>query len=262
VAAVVSFFLPALLTIPSESLSAFLPSGRGSSAAAAALMLRHDYGGVFLYRATHLWARLWPAFFSDQLLALLFVGFIVARSRFFERLETHRALVRRVFFISAALAVAGIVYAALIGRFVNSIPGGWHPYAVALLAFRGYVLAAAYVSAFLILWQSGGWAQRALVALAPIGRMALTCYVAVPILSFVFFGATDTFQQVGAFTGVVTGVLVYAGLLVTAHWWFGQFHLGPLERIWRSATYGRRQAMRCVEAARRLLASPEQGLVN
>ena len=50
------------------------------------------------------------------------------------------------------------------------------------------------------------------------------------------------FGRVGAATGVAMAVTLYAGQLVVSRWWLARLGEGPVERVWRRLTYGRRQA--------------------
>jgi len=85
--------------------------------------------------------------------------------------------------------------------------------------------------------------------LAAVGRMALTCYLLESVLAGLIFygyglglaGRLDRFEQ----QLVVLGV--WALLLVIAPWWLARYRFGPVEWVWRSLTYWKRQPMRRVQ---------------
>ena len=76
-------------------------------------------------------------------------------------------------------------------------------------------------------------------ALAPVGRMALTNYLMQTLIcttifyghGFAMFGRVDRLQQLG----IVAGVWVFQ--IIFSKWWMSRFRIGPLEYLWRTATY-------------------------
>ena len=100
-----------------------------------------------------------------------------------------------------------------------------------------------YFFDFLVLWSRAGRSQQWLAQVTPAGRMAVPWYLSVPVIAHLIFVLTGAYQQVGALTGTLIGIGVFLAMLVTSHWWFGPFQSGPVEWLWRSLTYGRRQLM-------------------
>jgi len=82
--------------------------------------------------------------------------------------------------------------------------------------------------------------------LAATGRMALTNYIAQSLIcTLVFYGhGLGLFERVAApgRMGMVFGI--WALQLLWSPWWLKRFRFGPLEWLWRSATYMKRQPMR------------------
>ena len=114
------------------------------------------------------------------------------------------------------------------------------------LFFLGqYVLAAGYLGVIVLMLGSDKWVAR-LRRLAPMGRMALTNYIMQTlILSLMFHGyAGGLWGQVPRAPQMllVVSIVVFQGLLST--WWLRRFRFGPLEWLWRSATYRSMQPMR------------------
>ena len=81
---------------------------------------------------------------------------------------------------------------------------------------------------------------------APLGRMAFTNYVVQSvILGWIFYGyGLGFFGRMSAANCFVVVVLIYAAQIVFSIWWLRRFRFGPLEWLWRSLMYGRRQPLR------------------
>lgn len=82
-------------------------------------------------------------------------------------------------------------------------------------------------------------ARAALQWLAPMGRMALTQYIAQSLVcTWVFYGyGLGHFEQMPRATQLPFALGVFAVQLVASHWWLRHFRFGPLEWVWRALTY-------------------------
>ena len=102
-----------------------------------------------------------------------------------------------------------------------------------------------YVGLVMLLARSGrpGAVQARLAA---VGRMALTNYIAQSVLcSLIFYGhGLDLFERVGSVECVGIVVAIWTAQLAWSPWWLARFRFGPLEWLWRTLSYGRRQPMR------------------
>jgi uncharacterized protein len=81
-----------------------------------------------------------------------------------------------------------------------------------------------------------GWA-------APVGRMALTNYLAQSLIfGWMFYGyGFGLFGQLGAATTLAIGIAVYVAQVFFS--WLGKYRCGPVEWLWRTLMYGVRQPM-------------------
>ena len=87
--------------------------------------------------------------------------------------------------------------------------------------------------------------QKMLARFAAVGRMALTNYLLHSIiLTTVFYGfGFGLYGQVPRFWQMWIVVAVIALQLLISPWWLSQYRFGPVEWLWRSLSYGKRQPM-------------------
>lgn len=117
--------------------------------------------------------------------------------------------------------------------------------AITVLAWSGPLLAAGYAATLMRAFDAPRWRRR-LVILAPVGRTALTNYVLQTIVCKALMSshALGHFGPVRPPLGLFLTVLVFALQVAASHWWLQRFRFGPLEWLWRSLTYARRQPLR------------------
>ncbi|WP_224489986.1 DUF418 domain-containing protein [Robertkochia flava] len=188
----------------------------------------------------------WRNFIPDMPVTLFFsfgnivLGYALARMKFFAPGSQHLKKVKR--YLVAAGLVLGLpfnyaLYLVFSGKLELELPLLWIPFAVCagilLLSFT-----------YMILFQ-WGYATRAgqkiLQVFEPVGRMALTNYIAQSVIYLVFFfHVLPWFQLYGKLTFAQTwivGVLFFALQVVFSKFWLRRFKQGPLEFIWKSLAY-------------------------
>lgn len=89
-------------------------------------------------------------------------------------------------------------------------------------------------------------ARRLLAPFAAVGRMAFTNYILHSVIfSVIFLGyGFAFFGRMGAASALLLVALVYFFQAIFSTFWLRRFQFGPLEWLWRTITYGRRQPMR------------------
>ena len=91
-----------------------------------------------------------------------------------------------------------------------------------------------------------GRARRWLAWFAPAGRMALSNYLAQSLLGTLFFHGYGLGQWGMGRGGQLVFVLALFGAqMLFSRWWLSRFRFGPLEWLWRAATYGRWPRLLC-----------------
>ena len=88
-------------------------------------------------------------------------------------------------------------------------------------------------------------ARRLLSAFGPLGRMAFTNYIAQSVVfGFIFFGyGLGLFGRLESAPTLLLGTGFYALQMVVSAWWLKRYRFGPLEWLWRTLMYGKRQPM-------------------
>ncbi len=107
------------------------------------------------------------------------------------------------------------------------------------------IVAFGHIGLVMMIIKSGVW-QRVMRRFAAVGRMALSNYLMHSvILTTVFYGygmglygTIPRFWQMGFVIGVITLQLFLST------WWLSRYRFGPVEWLWRSLTYWKRQPMR------------------
>lgn len=145
---------------------------------------------------------------------------------------------------SAAIALAFGTGAAQAGG-----EGRWL-FAVSLQQFVALPAALGILSALVLLWLRPAGA-RALSAIAPAGRMALTHYLLQSLLaSTLFYGyGFALWGRLGPAALLALALATFVLQVLASRWWLARYRFGPVEWLWRWATYGRRPPMRLGAAA-------------
>ena len=111
-------------------------------------------------------------------------------------------------------------------------------------------LALGYGAGLVVLMQ-GAPGRRLLAGLGDVGRMALTNYLMQSLVYlFIFYGfGLGLMRWGGALTCLAIAVPTFVLQIVFSRWWLARFRFGPLEWLWRSATYGAWQPFRRADVA-------------
>ncbi len=184
----------------------------------------------------------WGYQFFGQMGVTMLLGFVAGRRRIFQDLPEHLPLVRRVFrFALPAGLVCALAYASAVAL------GGDddEPTAAGVLVAVAYelnrpLLSLAYIAGLTLLSVDPAWRSR-LGPLASVGRMPLTNYLMQSVIvTTIFYGyGLGWFGRVGPALALAIDLPIYAAQVAYSHWWMARFRFGPLEWLWRAATYGR-----------------------
>lgn len=183
-------------------------------------------------------------FMGPRILGLFLIGAYLIRTDFFN--PSKARLHRRLVTLGLAVGIPCAAVAAT-GRLMTWNDGAMHIswllwqvfYAIGAILIPLMIISAAARLSDIASRSPGNTLARALHPLACTGRMALTNYLTQTLVAttvFYFYG----FGLFGTFSGLERAALVfgvYAAQLAISPLWLKHFSMGPMEWLWRSATY-------------------------
>ena len=196
-----------------------------------------SYAEMFAFLQQGACERMWEFVEGHRLpkvLGLFMIGYLMGKHRLYASLEELPLRRVLVFALSIGLPTS-LLYAcsATEGR-----PWGLTVHAL-LYAVSVIPMALAYVAivCLLFLHKNGATTWRWLSA--P-GRMALSCYIGQSVVGILMFyglglGLGTSF---GLVHGELTALAVFLFQILLCRLWLRYFRFGPLEWLWRLATYG------------------------
>ncbi|HMJ45964.1 MAG TPA: DUF418 domain-containing protein [Ferruginibacter sp.] len=200
-------------------------------------MLKYDLVGIF-YRYGDLifQSRAFKVF------GMFLIGLVIGRTKFYNKLRENRRLLW-------AIVIGGL----LIGLPANYITaelketGGYYRLTMNGLkqtvayAFSVVPLALAYSSLVALLYLNDTM-KKILNLMAPVGKMALSNYIMHTLIGiFAWTGVGFAFDPIGPTAWTIFALIVFVVQIILSTIWFRFFNYGPLEWLWRSATYGKWQ---------------------
>lgn len=186
----------------------------------------------------------WP-FMAFNVLAMMVLGVYAAQRDLANEAQGSPHWLRRLWRWSLAIGVIGNLLYVVAGDLASrSVPS---PQLLASLV--GQTVGAPALSIFYMTsiarLQDPAWQAR-LAPLASVGRMAISNYLLQTIIcTTLFYGyGLGLYGRVGPAAGVLLTVAIYAAQVPLSVWWLRRFRFGPVEWLWRTLSYGRRQPMR------------------
>ena len=182
--------------------------------------------------------------------SMFLLGLYVGKRRIFENIEAHLSLLRRVLW-------SGLIIGILLnGLFVwllylrETQWPLWIPakYTMAVLVGTRTIGAPAlmlfYAAAIILLARGRRWRPQ-LESLAPLGRMALTNYLLQSVICSTIYNGygLGLYARTGPTFNAILAIIIYLIQIRFSAWWLERYRFGPMEWIWRSLTYGRRQPL-------------------
>ena len=204
-------------------------------------IIKLDIGGLFM--------RYGDLFFQSRIskvLGMFIFGYLMGREGFYKKALDDKGLLVKV-------AIAGM----LIGlpanyALANYMEGdgyynltlqGW--YQTVVYALGVAPLAFAYMAIFFLLAHSRV-GRGILQQFRYVGKMAFSNYILHSVIGLFFFTGVGLAldRQVGPLYYTLFGFTVFLVQIVLSRIWLHYFEYGPVEWIWRSATYGKWQPMK------------------
>ena len=187
------------------------------------------------------------------ILAMFLLGASAWRSRIFVEPRKYRRLMIHLVGWGLVGGLAGNL-ALNVGPRGDSIPffASRPIITIAATLLADTALALGYGSAVMLLWSSGvGVWRRRLAPLAWIGRMGLTNYLwqSVPMsLLFLPYGF-GLAGELPFWVYPLIAVPIFLSHIPLSAWWLARYRFGPVEWLWRAATYARLEPLRLPRSA-------------
>lgn len=180
-------------------------------------------------------------------LGTFLVGSWLLRSGRIAEPGRHLRYHRRMAWVAMPVGLGGCAAIALAFGTGGAQAGGegrWL-FAASVQQFAALPAALGILSALSLLWLRPAGA-RALSAIAPAGRMALTHYLLQSLLaSTLFYGyGFALWGRLGPVALLALALATFALQVLVSRWWLARYRFGPAEWLWRWATYGRRPPLR------------------
>lgn len=186
----------------------------------------------------------WP-FIAFNVLAMMLLGIYTGKRRIFTDIPGNLPFIRKVWLWGLILGVFGNFLYVYFGHVSSrSIPSPQLLISLVGQTFGAPALAFFYMATLTLLAERAAWRRR-LTPLSFVGRMALTNYLAQSLIcTLLFYGyGLGLYYQIGIAGGIALALAIYAVEIGWSVWWLRRFRFGPIEWLWRTLTYGRRQPM-------------------
>jgi len=187
----------------------------------------------------------------------LLIGMAIGRAGVLQRSVEYRHFWHRLLYASLATSLVATVLLLLRDHHATGIVAGWlqggdagKTVARLLRHIAPLAQGVFYMAAFVLLFQRAAW-RHWLRKLAPMGRMALTNYLAQTLFGLgLFYGiGLGIGPKLGLVGVAACSIAIFALQAVFSCWWLARFRFGPAEWLWRSLVYGRPQPMRWLATA-------------
>jgi uncharacterized protein len=182
-------------------------------------------------------------FFWPTLFAMFLGGMLLSRTDVARRPAYFRRPLRIAAVAGVSLGVPINVLAWWLQQGSDPMEMSWRmAWHQTVLAVGAPVLAIGYGSIVLLMSSR----SAVLAPFAAVGRMALTNYLLQSVIGTLIFYSygLGLFGSLGPAVLLPMAVAIFAVQVPLSFWWLGRFRYGPVEWLWRGATYGRMQALR------------------
>ena len=182
-----------------------------------------------------------------KVLGVFLIGYVIGRSDFYKNIAQHKKL---LFWIIGGGLALGLPANYFLAYYMSNHMRDYFQlktkglYQTIVYALGVVPLALAYVGLFMLSFQTMV-GKKILSLLAPVGKMAFSNYLLHSLIgNFVFLGAGLGYMgKVGPVYYTIFGVGVFILQIILSTIWLKYFNYGPVEWLWRSATYKKWQPM-------------------
>lgn len=184
----------------------------------------------------------------SKVLGMFLIGYVIGRTDFYKNIMQHKKIVS---YIVASGFIIGLPSNYFLAHYMSTAMRDYFQlkekgfYQTIVYALGVAPMALAYVGSFMLLFQNTGF-KKTISLIAPVGKMAFSNYVMQSLVgNFVFLGAgLGFFGQVGPVYFTFLGISFFIIQVIISTIWLKYFNYGPVEWVWRSATYKKWQPMK------------------
>ena len=184
-------------------------------------------------------------FFYPISIGMFLLGFLASRKQVLSKVSQNRSLLKKIMIwgLVIGLIFNGLKHHLLYGS--DMIQDNPYLNFLALSLISVNIALSFFYMAGITLWYDKN-GNRFLTHLAPFGKMAFTNYISHSIIALLLFQSPGLalMGKVQEWQGVLLTFLIISIQIIFSNWWLKNYRFGPLEWLWRSLTYGKKQDFR------------------
>lgn len=211
--------------------------------------------GARLYqmRVMHIvnfWNAQGEPIFAMQLASTVLLGLYIGREKLLVDVEKNYDRIRTwtlwTFFLGAICAV-GVGAFSIVAKPEETISFQEIMFSI-LYSLNRPLLCIAYIGGITLLWQRATF-RKFLRVFAPAGTMPLTNYIMQSVVATLIFYryGLGYFGRLGPLAQAGISLAIFIAQAIVSAYWVEYFQYGPLEWLWRYASYGKRPAFRRIK---------------
>ena len=211
-------------------------------------MLRANVNGIFFRYGTLIFQSR-----EFKVFGMFLVGLVIGRSQFLKKLAQQKKLLWSLVITGLLIGLpANYIMARLSEKKLYEALTPTGLYQTIAYAIGVVPLALAYASAIALIYLQS-WGNKILMVISPVGKMALTNYIGQSLIgTFLFTQLGLGIRGVGPTSWTLLALGIFSLQVMISTIWLKYFHYGPLEWLWRSATYGKWQEIRNANSSRQV----------
>ena len=173
-----------------------------------------------------------------QVIALFIFGFLIGRTKIFTYSEKHLRLWGRILVISIICFFPFYGLAGIIPDFIEN-RAILKPLMLVIQSLSKFLFMVFLTSLVVLAFYTTTNGQKWLSKLIPIGKMSLTAYITQSVIgSFIFYNwGLGLYDKLSITYSVLVGIGMFLVQYVFANWWMKKYRHGPLEYLWKKATW-------------------------
>lgn len=176
-------------------------------------------------------------------LFLFLIGLYIGKKQIISDFTLHKTLAKRVWWVSLIISIPISILIVFFHLDVFKLGVLNEILIQVFVTISGLSLSLFYITTILFLLQRDKW-RSLLHPLSYVGRMALTNYIIQTLIGVGIFTGFGLFGEINLGLGIMISLIVFPLQILFSYLWLKYFKYGPLEWLWRSATYWKLQSIK------------------